>query len=197
MSLFYNVNGSLLDNMESLGNIIKHIDAEIDRKKLERQCVFNSYYETLNNLMIFPYLVDNGFYRGVIAYLDNKNTGMKIKKEAYMDDMSAKECYEYLLSKLQGYMPYITEIVDYVICGYNMYAVEFMFHVEGSDKLFDIYIPIIKNIIVENVMSSTNYINYDVAKLQIYEVNGCSHERLWCGYTMDGYEDKIKEVIYR
>ena len=167
-----------IDKIDKLISYYQSNNAKIDE--------LNTFNDLLKNRVTS--LMRSTFIASILTNTDIKTYDMAYKyikkdiKRGHEDYKTAKDYYKYILNELHKISPNITSIKSIIQqCGYyyNIVAVNLVFDL--NDTEFELYVPIVKNLAVEDVFHN-DYINTHANEFQLYaRTSSCSVKCIWTG----------------
>ena len=167
-----------IDKIDKLISYYQSNNAKIDE--------LNTFNDLLKNRVVS--LMRSTFIASILTNTDIKTYDMAYKyikkdiKRGHEDYKTAKDYYKYILDELHKISPNITSIKSIIQqCGYcyNIVAVNLVFDL--NDNEFELYVPIVKNLAVEDVFHN-DYINTHANEFQLYaRTSSCSVKCIWTG----------------
>ena len=167
-----------IDKIDKLISYYQSNNAKIDE--------LNTFNDLLKNRVTS--LMRSTFIASILTNTDIKTYDMAYKyikkdiKRGHEDYKTAKDYYKYILNELHKISPNITSIKSIIQqCGYyyNIVAVNLVFDL--NDNEFELYVPIVKNLAVEDVFHN-DYINTHANEFQLYaRTSSCSVKCIWTG----------------
>ena len=170
----------------TIQSLIADTDKQINNLNFIKDCMIDKLMIEIGNIITYPFSYTSKFYSAVIAYLNRKKKPLPKTKEERKEKFfgcDPKDCYKILLEDVQYIFPSVTKIDKIIWCGYNSYGVNIYFDIE--DDTYYLYIPIINNISRNDVVWDNSYIDYDIAKFQLFkQTSKSSWTRVYNSYEL-------------
>ena len=170
-------NSDTKNNINTIQSLIENIDKQINDLTFTKDCMFDKLVAEIRSICTLPFAYNEKFYKTVIAYLNRKENPLPKTKEERKEKFGyePKDCYEILLEDIQNIFPSVTKINKIMWCGFNSHGVDIYFDItdEIDTHTYYLYIPIVKNI-SRNDIAWDSYIDYDIAKFQLFKQTGTS-----------------------
>lgn len=176
-------------NISTIQSLVTNIDKQINDLTFTKDCMLDKLVAEIRSIYTFPFLYNEKFYKTIVAYLNRKENPLPKTKEERKEKFGyePKDCYEILLEDIQNIFPSVTKIDKIIWCGYNSHGVNIYFDItdEIDTHTYYLYIPIINNISRNDIVWDSGYIDYDIAKFQLFKQTGkSSWTRVYNSYNI-------------
>lgn len=179
-------NSNTKKNIGTIQSLVENIDKQINDLTFTKNCMLDKLVAEIRSIYTLPFAYNEKFYKTIIAYLNRKENPLPKTKEERKEKFGyePKDCYEILLEDIQNIFPSVTKINKILWYGFNSYGVNVYFDI--TDDTYYLYIPIINNISRNNVIWDSGYIDYDIAKFQLFKQTGkSSWTRIYNSYNIN------------
>lgn len=176
-------------NISTIQSLVTNIDKQINDLTFTKDCMLDKLVAEIRSIYTFPFLYNEKFYKTIGAYLNRKENPLPKTKEERKEKFGyePKDCYEILLEDIQNIFPSVTKIDKIIWCGYNSHGVNIYFDItdEIDTHTYYLYIPIINNISRNDIVWDSGYIDYDIAKFQLFkQTSKSSWTRIYNSYNI-------------
>ena len=182
-------------NINTIQSLVTNIDKQINDLTFTKDCMIDKLVAEIKSIYTLPFSYNEKFYATIIAYLNRKENPLPKTKEERKEKFGyePKDCYKILLEDIQNIFPSVTQINKIIWCGFDSHGVNVYFDIDANT--YYLYIPIIKNISRNDVIWDSGYIDYDIAKFQLFKQTGkSSWTRIYNSYDLNKelVEDALK-----
>jgi hypothetical protein len=179
-------NADAKNNINTIQSLVTNIDKQINDLTFTKDCIIDKLVAEIKSIYTLPFAYNEKFYATIIAYLNRKENPLPKTKEERKEKFGyePKDCYEILLEDIQNIFPSVTKINKILWYGFNSHGVDVYFDIDANT--YYLYIPIIKNISRNDVIWDSGYIDYDIAKFQLFKQTGkSSWTRIYNSYDLN------------
>ena len=173
-------------NINTIQSLVTNIDKQINDLTFTKDCIIDKLVAEIKSIYTLPFSYNEKFYATIIAYLNRKENPLPKTKEERKEKFGyePKDCYKILLEDIQNIFPSVTQINKIIWCGFDSHGVDVYFDIDA--QTYYLYIPIVKNISRNDVIWDSNYIDYDIAKFQLFKQTGkSSWTRIYNSYDLN------------
>ena len=178
-------NSDTKNKINTIQSLVTNIDKQINDLTFTKDCMLDKLVAEIRSIYTLPFAYNEKFYATIIAYLNRKENPLPKTKEERKEKFGyePKDCYKILLEDIQNIFPSVTQINKIIWCGFDSHGVNVYFDIDTNT--YYLYIPIIKNISRNDVIWDSGYIDYDIAKFQLFKQTGkSSWTRIYNSYNI-------------
>ena len=188
-------NANTKKNISTIQSLVTNIDKQINDLTFTKDCMIDKLVSEIKSIYTLPFAYNEKFYATIIAYLNRKENPLPKTKEERKEKFGnePKDCYKILLEDIQNIFPSVTKIDKILWYGFDSHGVDVYFDIDA--QTYYLYIPIVKNISRNDIMWDSGYIDYDIAKFQLFKQTGkSSWTRIYNSYDINKelVEDALK-----
>lgn len=179
-------NSDTKKNINTIQSLVENIDKQINDLKFTKDCMLDKLVAEIRSIYTLPFSYNEKFYKTISAYLNRKENPLPKTKEERKEKFGyePKDCYKILLEDIQNIFPSVTKIDKIVWCGFDSHGVNIYFEIDTHT--YYLYIPIINNISHNDVAWDNGYIDYDIAKFQLFkQTSKSSWTRVYNSYEIN------------